>query len=982
MNDDLVGHTVSHYRITGRIGGGGMGVVYRAEDLRLKRDVALKFLSPALTGDATSRERFAREAQSASALDHPAICTIHAVDETENGQLFIAMTLYEGQTLRERLDEGPLEVREALGIAREVASGLAHAHQNGLVHRDIKPSNLILTPTGVKILDFGVAKLTDRTTITSPDVATGTVTYMAPEQVQGGDVDSRADVWALGVVLHEMLTGSNPFARDRLEAVVAAIATQEPEPAGASRPDVPATVDSLLVDALRKDPAQRLGTAREFVDRIESVLVEGGAAVPAPGRSLFIAAAVAALAVVAVAVLFFQNRARAARETARASLQQIEELAAAGAYAEAYPLAASAIRLLPGDSTATRLLAQVMDVIHVRSDPLGARVELIPMANDGTPLEPIAAGVTPVHSYRITRGDYLVRVLRDGYMPVERIASSAFPRAESSLFGGPTDVVLDVQLVPVDDAPADMVAVPGGAYELVSHAAPRNLSAELDPFFIDRFEVTNEAFLRFIQDGGYSNQDYWRHQFTDAGRSLSWEEGMSRLVDRSGLPGPRDWSGQRYPEGRGNHPVTGVTWYEAAAYARWAGKELPTLFQWEKAARDGMVVHREGVIMPWGYAGPGESAAGRANFSGTGTAPVDGYPFGISPFGAHAMAGNVREWTRSAAPEGHLATGGSWQDPSYLFNAIGAYPDLFASSDLGFRCVRPMQPGADRSGTGDIDLARRTPEYEPVGEEAFRLLLAHYQYDRGDLGAEIVERVETPDWIREKIAYDAAGDRALAYLYLPRRAAVPFQTLVLVPGANTFFAQTAAQATEWLLGPIIQAGRAVLTPVLKGMRERPSGAEFTPPESPSVAFRDLMVLHATEMRRGLDYLETRDEIDMERLAYVGQSFGAGSRLVFAAIDERFQAVVFIGGGIDERVMPTLPEASNVNFAPYIRPPKLLLNGSTDDEHPWVTRGLPLWNLLREPKELVLVDGAGHVPPLEARIPAMLDFLDRHLGPVR
>ena len=139
---------------------------------------------------------------------------------------------------------------------------------------------------------------------------------------------------------------------------------------------------------------------------------------------------------------------------------------------------------------------------------------------------------------------------------------------------------------------------------------------------------------------------------------------------------------------------------------------------------------------------------------------------------------------------------------------------------------------------------------------------------------------------------------------------------------------------------------------------------------------------ATELRSGIDYIQTRADIDTARIAYVGLSFGAGSRLLFAGVDDRFKAVVFIGGGIDERLQPTLPEASNINFAPWIRPPKLLLNGSTDDEHPWLTRGLPLWNLLREPKQLVLVEGAGHVPPVEARIPAIAQFLDRILGPVR
>jgi pimeloyl-ACP methyl ester carboxylesterase len=190
------------------------------------------------------------------------------------------------------------------------------------------------------------------------------------------------------------------------------------------------------------------------------------------------------------------------------------------------------------------------------------------------------------------------------------------------------------------------------------------------------------------------------------------------------------------------------------------------------------------------------------------------------------------------------------------------------------------------------------------------------------------------------------------------------------------------EEVEWVIGPNIRAGRAVLAPVFKGMAERPFGPDWQPPAPISVRFRDLMVLHATEMRRGIDYLASRNDIDMARLSYVALSWGAGSRLALAAVEDRFHAVVLMGGGIDERLQPTLPEASNINFAPYIRPPKLLLNGRDDEEHPWLTRALPLWNLLREPKQLVLVPGGGHLPPLEARVPAINTFLDRVLGPVR
>jgi dienelactone hydrolase len=184
------------------------------------------------------------------------------------------------------------------------------------------------------------------------------------------------------------------------------------------------------------------------------------------------------------------------------------------------------------------------------------------------------------------------------------------------------------------------------------------------------------------------------------------------------------------------------------------------------------------------------------------------------------------------------------------------------------------------------------------------------------------------------------------------------------------------------MGAHIRAGRAVFAVVFDGMIERPLPPGTERPASHTVAFRDLMVLHATQLRMGMDYLETRADIDPARLAYFGSSWGAGSRLVFAAVDDRTRAVVLLGAGIDERVQPTLPEAANFNFAPYIRAPTLMVNGRQDEEHPWTTRAKPLWDILPEPKELVLIEGAGHHPPLELRAAPINDFLDRTLGPVR
>ena len=207
----MEGERLSHYEILERLGGGGMGVVYKALDTKLNRHVALKFLPPELTRDDEARTRFIQEAQAASALDHPNICTIHEIDSTPEGQMFIAMAFCDGATLKKRIEQGPLLIDEALDIAIQVAQGLVKAHQAGIVHRDIKPANVMLTKDGfVKIVDFGIAKLLGVTGPTKVGSTLGTVAYMSPEQVAGEDVDPRTDVWALGAVLYEMLTGQLP----------------------------------------------------------------------------------------------------------------------------------------------------------------------------------------------------------------------------------------------------------------------------------------------------------------------------------------------------------------------------------------------------------------------------------------------------------------------------------------------------------------------------------------------------------------------------------------------------------------------------------------------------------------------------------------------------------------------------------------------------------------------------------------------------
>jgi TolB-like protein/predicted Ser/Thr protein kinase len=261
----VIGQTLSHYKILEKLGEGGMGVVYKAEDTRLMRTVALKLLPPELTRDAEARERFTHEAQASSSLQHNNVCVVFDVDQTEDGRMFIAMEYLEGETLKKKLERGSLKIDEAIGIAIQVARGLAKAHERGIVHRDIKPANILVTPDGVaKIVDFGLAKLSGRTMLTREGSTIGTAAYMSPEQAHGEPVDQRTDIWSLGVVLYEMLVGRNPFAGDYEEAVVYRILNEDPEFVTKIRPEVPARLDRIIERAMAKDPARRYQSIQEL----------------------------------------------------------------------------------------------------------------------------------------------------------------------------------------------------------------------------------------------------------------------------------------------------------------------------------------------------------------------------------------------------------------------------------------------------------------------------------------------------------------------------------------------------------------------------------------------------------------------------------------------------------------------------------------------------------------------------------------------
>ena len=274
------------YRIVEEIGRGGMGVVYKAEDTKLKRTVALKFLPQQWTSDPDARERFVQEARAASALDHPNICNIHEIEETEDGRMYIAMAYYEGESLRDKIKRGPLKKEEALDIILQAVRGMAKAHQKGIIHRDLKPANILMTDEGVaKVVDFGLAKLAGQVKLTREGTTVGTVAYMSPEQAKGETIDQRTDTWSVGVVLYEMLSGHLPFRGEHEQSLIHSILNDDPEPIMKIQKDVPRELDQVLGKALEKRAIDRYQSMGEFLGDLEAI-AEGLRPIKAKARPL------------------------------------------------------------------------------------------------------------------------------------------------------------------------------------------------------------------------------------------------------------------------------------------------------------------------------------------------------------------------------------------------------------------------------------------------------------------------------------------------------------------------------------------------------------------------------------------------------------------------------------------------------------------------------------------------------------------------
>jgi len=508
----LIGQTVSHYKIVEKLGEGGMGVVYKAHDTKLDRLVALKFLPRHAGRSEDEKQRFVREAKAASGLDHPNICTIYEVDETDDGQMFIAMGFYDGESLASRLERGSLPIGDAVALATQIASGLARAHAQGIIHRDIKPANIIVTADKqAKIVDFGLAKLTDRTVLTQEGSTVGTVSYMSPEQAQGGDVDHRADVWALGVVLYEMVTGRRPFEAEHEQAVVYRIINESPAPPASICGEVPAELDDLITHALTKAPESRVGSMKDFLAAL-SAIFPGVGKPPVPkrrSRTRTVAGVVVVVALLSIVTFFgIEWKSRNARVSwaRNIALPEAGRLIDEAHAIDAYLLLREAGEVIPDDPLFLEVRAKCAKNIAIRTTSPGAEVYIKSYADpDG---EWIHLGTTPIDSVWAPYTFVRWRVVAEGYAPLELAFWSFSPE-------------LEFPLTKAEDVPPGMVRV----YERGQVSVGKLDPVVVDPFWIDKYEVTNLEYKEFVDKGGYRNPVFWTEPFLKDGREIPREAG-------------------------------------------------------------------------------------------------------------------------------------------------------------------------------------------------------------------------------------------------------------------------------------------------------------------------------------------------------------------------------------------------------------------------------------------------------------------------
>jgi eukaryotic-like serine/threonine-protein kinase len=1004
---------IGDFIIEKRIGSGGMGTVYQACQVSLNRKVALKVMSCGALVSDKAVERFHKEARAAAKLHHTNIVAIYA--EGQEGQTcYYAMELVEGQTLDKIIESLKTDRNAGLAsaiperiftsnaktdtyslkssgtkqgfslkltdphqehfdsIARliaDIADALHYVHKNGILHRDIKPSNLILGTNGrINLMDFGLARMLEEHSVTMTGTFLGTPHYMSPEQLGSSKhkIDHRTDIYSLGVTLYELLTLQTPFLGETHEQIVTAILTKEFVRPRRIDGRIPQDLETICCKAMEKEPDRRYQDAGQMAEDLRRYVnryaIRAKRANLAERMVKFVRRHKALSAMTAVIAVMTTMAAVAGwnyftyRWVKKDAIPDIKRLIDAGTsvtYLEALKIAKKAQIFAPHDPELLALFSEFTKIVSIDTNPSGAYIYM--RSYDQPEKKWISLGKSPINNIRLAYGLYQWRVVKPGYTTLERRDTIQ----ESMKF------TLEKQGV----TPPGMVKVDGGSTRLALMGMSQ-FNIDLPDFYIDRYEVTNKQFKEFIDSGGYQDKKYWKEPFIKNGVVIPWADAVKEFIDTTGRPGPAGWSDGQYPQGQDDYPVAGISWYEAAAYAEFVGKQLPTIYHWSYAG-----------ITEGNYAG---TILRFSNFDDNGVAPVGKY-HSFGDYGTYDMAGNIQEWCWNQAEEGtRYILGGAWNDPQYKFVGATRYDPFDRSLTNGLRCIKNAA-GGEILARAYEPITVKVRDYaneKPISDEGFQLYKKSlYDYDdHSSLNPVTIAADETFEyWSHEAISFDAAygNERMTAHLYLPKNTSPPYQVVIYFPGSAAAFLRQYSSAAP--LQFALRSGRAILFPIYKGTYERSTGLTTTRPDT-SESYKNHVIWWAKDLSRSIDYLKSRNDIQHDKIAYFGWSWGAVLGAIFPAVENRIKTCVLVGGGF--YFENSRSEVDQINFAKHVKVPVLMLNGQYDSAYLFETSQKPMFDLLgtaAEDKKHILVPG-GHLPK-ERINQETLNWFDKYLGPV-
>ena len=944
------------YEIERELGEGATARVFLARDLKHGRRVAIKVLRPELA-EAIGSERFLREIQVAAQLHHPHVLSLHDSGEAD-GLLYYVMPHVEGSTLGEEcLRTGPMPLERALRLGRHVAEALGHAHERGVVHRDIKPDNVLLVEGEAVVADFGLAHShgAGDTATTLPGTIVGTPLYMSPEQADpGATVDARTDVYSLGCVLFQMLSGQPPYPGASLRDVLNAHASA-PVPSLMDLRPVPRELEALVTRMLAKDPSDRPADGGEVAAALAEVQrgVHGADARAAGRRRTrsVLAVSVVVLGALAYWLLEALEQSRQQAWVMDEGLPALETAIADGDYEEALTLGQQVEDIDPDNERLVVLWGRFSQEAEILTDPPGARVLRRDYMDADAPW--IELGTTPVTA-RLPNGFQRMRFELEGHLPTE-IGTHWY-----YLIGQTTQLAREGERDP------DLVYVPGGTVTLNIPGLDHITDVELGNCFLARHEVTNAQWKAFMQAGGYDDPELWADALAQEGVELPFEEVRARHLDSTGRPGPSTWVAGDHPDGEEQHPVAGVSWFEAMAYARWAGRDLPTVFHWNRAAETRL----SQLVAPF------------SNYQGEGTAPVGEFS-GTTAFGLVDMGGNVREWCLNPTSAGERAVlGGGWSDLPYMFNDFFAQDPWDRFETNGLRTVEYPEPPGDFV-RGPLDPPFRDFLAEtPVSDEVFEVYRDLYRYDPLPLDAEVLLTDENADdYVAEKVSYTLpyGDERGAAYVYTPKGGEGPYPCVVYFPGSNAIHVEDSSSLVTPWFDFLMKQGYAVIHPIFLGTYERGTELKSDYPAETQL-WRDHVIAWGKDLRRAVDYVESRPDIDTSRLAYFGASWGGAMGPIMIPVESRFDvAILYVAGFCFQRAQP---EVDAINYVTRVTVPTLMLNGRYDHFFPLESSQRPLFEMLGTPddrKRSYLTD-RGHSVAREDLIREVYAWLDEWMPP--